>query len=207
MVYLFALAFNAGWGPVAFVYASEIPSNRLRAYNMSLASFTHWVMNLVVSKTTPIMLVSTPYKAYFIFGSINIVMAIVAFWIPETKGVSSLCEADMERMTKCFARSRSNVWMSSLEVRPICRISKTSELRPKSKPIRQMRWKSSTRKRKPDSNVERSRLSSAKTCTNPSELLIWYVDLADYLTRQPNPPEMASNCALDFQASVSVLGA
>jgi hypothetical protein len=90
MIYLFALAFNAGWGPVAFVYVSEIPSNRLRATNVALASFTHWVMNLVVSKTTPLMLVSTPYKTYFIFGSINVVMAVAAFWIPETKGVSYL---------------------------------------------------------------------------------------------------------------------
>jgi hypothetical protein len=89
MIYVFALAFNAGWGPVAWVYVSEIPSNRLRANNVALASFTHWVMNLVVSKTTPVMLVSTPYKAYFIFGSINIVMSIAAYWIPETKGVST----------------------------------------------------------------------------------------------------------------------
>lgn len=88
MVYIFAAAFNAGWGPVAWVYVSEIPSNRLRAYNVALASFTHWVMNLTVSKTTPVMLVSTPYKTYFIFGSINVVMTIAAFWIPETKGVS-----------------------------------------------------------------------------------------------------------------------
>lgn len=88
MVYIFAAAFNAGWGPVAWVYVSEIPSNRLRAYNVALASFTHWVMNLTVSKTAPVMLVSTPYKTYFIFGSINVVMTIAAFWIPETKGVS-----------------------------------------------------------------------------------------------------------------------
>lgn len=90
MVYIFAAAFNAGWGPVAWVYVSEIPSNRLRAYNVALASFTHWVMNLTVSKTTPVMLLSTPYKTYFIFGSINVVMAIAGYWIPETKGVCTL---------------------------------------------------------------------------------------------------------------------
>lgn len=90
MVYIFAAAFNAGWGPVAWVYVSEIPSNRLRAYNVALASFTHWVMNLTVSKTTPVMLLSTPYKTYFIFGSINVVMAIAGYWLPETKGVCTL---------------------------------------------------------------------------------------------------------------------
>ncbi|KAF7551242.1 hypothetical protein G7Z17_g5164 [Cylindrodendrum hubeiense] len=53
MVYIFAAAFNMGWGPVAWV-------------------------------------------AYFIFGSVNFVMAIVAFWIPETKGIS------LERMDEVF---------------------------------------------------------------------------------------------------------
>jgi hypothetical protein len=67
---------------------SEIPTNRIRAYNVALASFTHWVHNLAVSKATPVMLVTTPYGAYFIFGSVNFIMAIIAFWIPETKGVS-----------------------------------------------------------------------------------------------------------------------
>jgi sugar porter (SP) family MFS transporter len=104
MVYVFAAAFNMGWGPVSWIYASEIPTNRLRAYNVALASFTHWVHNLAVSKATPVMLVSTPFKAYFIFGSFNLVMAIVPFWIPETKGIS------LERMDEIFgAADMSNV--------------------------------------------------------------------------------------------------
>jgi len=89
MIYIFAAAFNAGWGPVAWIYISEIPTNRLRAYNVALGTFTHWVMNLVVSKTTPYMLAEDPYRTYFIFGSFNAVMAIIAFWLPETKGVSN----------------------------------------------------------------------------------------------------------------------
>lgn len=35
------------------------------------------------------MLISVPYGAYFIFGSFNFTMAILAYWVPETKGVSS----------------------------------------------------------------------------------------------------------------------
>lgn len=34
------------------------------------------------------MLFSTPFGVYFIFGSVNFIMAIAAWWIPETKGVS-----------------------------------------------------------------------------------------------------------------------
>lgn len=57
---------------------------------MALASLTHWVHNLVVSKATPVMLYSTPYGAYFIFGAFNLVMGIGGFLVPETKGVSFL---------------------------------------------------------------------------------------------------------------------
>ncbi|CAH0047364.1 unnamed protein product [Clonostachys solani] len=104
MVYIFAAAFNMGWGPVSWIYVSEIPTNRLRAYNVALASFTHWVHNLAVSKATPVMLVSTPFGAYFIFGSLNLTMAVLAFWVPETKGIS------LERMDELFgAADMSNV--------------------------------------------------------------------------------------------------
>jgi hypothetical protein len=34
------------------------------------------------------MLLHDPWRAYFIFGSFNLFMAIAAYWIPETKGVS-----------------------------------------------------------------------------------------------------------------------
>ncbi|KAM0342581.1 hypothetical protein ACHAPU_009436 [Fusarium lateritium] len=96
MVYIFAAAFNMSWGPVSWIYVSEIPTNRLRAYNVALASFTHWVHNLAVSKSTPVMLLHDPYRAYFIFGSFNFCMAIAAYWIPETKGIS------LERMDEVF---------------------------------------------------------------------------------------------------------
>ncbi|KAL4732049.1 hypothetical protein ACLX1H_001056 [Fusarium chlamydosporum] len=96
MIYIFAAAFNMSWGPVSWIYVSEIPTNRLRAYNVALASFTHWVHNLAVSKSTPVMLLHDPYRAYFIFGSFNLFMAIAAYWIPETKGIS------LERMDEVF---------------------------------------------------------------------------------------------------------
>ena len=70
------------------MYVSEIPTNRLRAYNVALASFTHWVHNLAISKATPVMMVTNPWRAYFIFGSFNFVMGIGGFFVPETKGVS-----------------------------------------------------------------------------------------------------------------------
>lgn len=96
MVYLFAAAFQFGWGPVAWIYASEIPTNRLRGYTVALAAVTQWLFNLVVAKVSPIMLVTaggpTGYGTYFIYGSFCFTMGIVAFWIPETKRVSQPAE-------------------------------------------------------------------------------------------------------------------
>ncbi|KAK6374007.1 hypothetical protein LTS17_007977 [Exophiala oligosperma] len=123
MIYIFAAAFNSGWGPVAWVYVSEIPSNRLRAYNVALASFTHWVNNLAVSKATPVMLLSTPYKAYFIFGTINVVMAVAAFWVPETKGIS------LERMDELFGvMDMSNIEDVGIAARQESKVEGTLEL-------------------------------------------------------------------------------
>ena len=42
MVYLFAAFFQLGWGPICWIYVSEIPTNRLRGLNVSLAAATQW---------------------------------------------------------------------------------------------------------------------------------------------------------------------
>jgi len=103
MVYLFAAAFQFGWGPVCWIYASEIPTNRLRAYTVSLAAATQWLFNLAVSWASPVMLKKAPapsgYGTYFIYGSFCFVIAIIAFWIPETKGIS------LERMDELFGQT------------------------------------------------------------------------------------------------------
>lgn len=92
MVYLFAAAFQFGWGPVCWIYVSEIPSNRLRGLNVSLAAASQWLFNLVVSRVTPVMLVTvggkTGWGTYFIYGSFCFTMGCLAFFLPETKGVS-----------------------------------------------------------------------------------------------------------------------
>lgn len=92
MVYLFAAAFQFGWGPVCWIYVSEIPTNRLRGYNVSLAAATQWLFNLVVARVSPVMLVTaggpTGYGTYFIYGSFCFTMGCLAFFVPETKGVS-----------------------------------------------------------------------------------------------------------------------
>lgn len=113
MVYLFAAAFQFGWGPVCWIYVSEIPTNRLRGYTVSIAAATQWIWNLVVTRVTPIMLRtlggSSGYGTYFLFGCSCFIMATLAFFLPETKGVSLalgiLLNSWQWMLTSCLAVS------------------------------------------------------------------------------------------------------
>lgn len=37
-IYVFAAAFQLGWGPVCWIYVSEIPTSRLRGLNVALSA-------------------------------------------------------------------------------------------------------------------------------------------------------------------------
>lgn len=45
-----------GWGPVCWIYVSEIPTARLRAMNVALGAATQWLFNFVVARATPNMI-------------------------------------------------------------------------------------------------------------------------------------------------------
>jgi MFS family permease len=101
MVYIFAICFQLGWGPVCWIYVSEIPSSRLRGFNVAVAAATQWLFNFVVARAAPVMLITvggpTGYGTYFIFGSFCFAMVFFVYYLlPETKGIS------LERMDELF---------------------------------------------------------------------------------------------------------
>ncbi|KAI0149005.1 general substrate transporter [Pestalotiopsis sp. NC0098] len=91
-IYAFASIYQFGWGPAVWTYCSEIPSARLRALNMGMATASQWLFNFVVAKCTPLMfatLGARGYGTYFLYGSFCFVMVVYAwFLVPETKGLS-----------------------------------------------------------------------------------------------------------------------
>ncbi|EPS41924.1 hypothetical protein H072_4112 [Dactylellina haptotyla CBS 200.50] len=103
-IFIFAALFQFGWGPVCWIYVSEIPTTRLRGINVSFAAATQWLFNFAVSRATPVMLVHvgrSGFGTYFIFGSFNFAMCVfVWFLIPETKGIS------LERMDELFGAEK-----------------------------------------------------------------------------------------------------
>ncbi|KAH6896631.1 general substrate transporter [Thelonectria olida] len=88
-VFLFGMIYCATWGIVCKIYASEIqPGNTRAAANsvgMALSFFTNWLVALM----TPILLASSAFGAYFLFGGLALfTVAVLLVHMPETRGRS-----------------------------------------------------------------------------------------------------------------------
>ncbi|KZP08180.1 general substrate transporter [Athelia psychrophila] len=95
MLYIYVCFYSMGWGPLPWVYVSDIFPTRTRHYGLATASASQWLFNFVVSKVTPTLELDLGYKLFFMFAAINIGgMATFALILPETKG-RSLEEMDV----------------------------------------------------------------------------------------------------------------
>ncbi|KAF8880291.1 general substrate transporter [Infundibulicybe gibba] len=87
MLYIYVCFYSMGWGPLPWVYVSDIFPTRTRHYGIALASASQWLWNFVVSKVTPQMKTNLGYKLFLMFATVNIgAMAVFSLLIPETKG-------------------------------------------------------------------------------------------------------------------------
>ncbi|PNY25642.1 Uncharacterized protein TCAP_04420 [Tolypocladium capitatum] len=99
-IYLWAAAFQFGWGPACWILVSEIPTARLRAMNVAMAAAVQWLFNFVMARTVLTMqntMGKAGYGMFFMFGGFDILMGtFVWFCVPETKGLS------LEKMDELF---------------------------------------------------------------------------------------------------------
>src|SRR5437764_1496549 len=85
----FIAFFAFSQGAVIWVYLSEVFPNRMRAKGQSLGSFSHWIMNALISWTFPLMAASSGGYPFAFFSSMMVVQFfVVLFFYPETKGIS-----------------------------------------------------------------------------------------------------------------------
>ncbi|KAJ7132941.1 general substrate transporter [Mycena filopes] len=86
-VYIYAVFYCIGWGPLPWVVAAEVAPNHLRTGVMSLAIGVNWFFSLTISKLTPIMLNELGYGTFLVFGFCCLLMAAWAWtFLPETAG-------------------------------------------------------------------------------------------------------------------------
>ena len=81
--------FALSQGAVIWVYISEVFPNRVRAKGQSLGSFSHWIMNALISWTFPLMAASSGGYPFVFFSAMMVLQFfVVLFFYPETKGIS-----------------------------------------------------------------------------------------------------------------------
>lgn len=85
----FIASFSFSQGAVIWVYISEIFPNQVRGKGQSLGSFTHWIMNAIVSAMFPFVAARWGAAPFFFFASMMALQFVVVFFIyPETRGVT-----------------------------------------------------------------------------------------------------------------------
>lgn len=86
-IYLFAIFYSPGMGPVPFTYSAEAFPLHVRDVGMSLATITLWGFNFLLSLTWPSLLKAfKPQGAFGWYAAWNIAgFFLVFFFVPETK--------------------------------------------------------------------------------------------------------------------------
>ncbi|HXA49266.1 MAG TPA: sugar porter family MFS transporter [Candidatus Acidoferrum sp.] len=86
-------------GAVIWVYLSEVFPNLVRAKGQSLGSFTHWIMNAIISAVFPKLAAMSRPAPFVVFAVITVVQFFVVWLVfPETAGVT------LENMQKKIER-------------------------------------------------------------------------------------------------------
>ncbi|THU84179.1 general substrate transporter [Dendrothele bispora CBS 962.96] len=88
-VYLYAVFYCVGWGPVPWPVSAEVAPNHLRTVALSIAVGVNWLFSFTISKLTPIMLDNITYGTFLLFGIMCFIMSVWTYaCFPETKGVA-----------------------------------------------------------------------------------------------------------------------
>jgi sugar porter (SP) family MFS transporter len=88
MIYLYVIGYSASWGPIPWVYLSEIFPTRLRAYGVGMGAATQWLFNFCITEITPSAVNHIGYRTFIMFGVFCFGMGtFVFFFVKETKGL------------------------------------------------------------------------------------------------------------------------
>ncbi|KAI1333860.1 putative MFS sugar transporter [Xylariaceae sp. FL0016] len=104
MVYLEAMSYNMSWGPVPWLYMSEIFPSRIREAGVAVGTATQWLFNFVFSQITPHAINNIGWRTFLMFAIFNWALVAYAwFVIKETKGKS------LEEMEFLFGSSETAI--------------------------------------------------------------------------------------------------
>jgi len=85
--FFFVFNFAYGFGPIVWVYCSEIFPLRYRARCVGICTLANWVGNFIIAQFTPMLLEGIQFSTFFVFGAFCLFSIFLSAWLPETKGV------------------------------------------------------------------------------------------------------------------------
>ncbi|KAH7385482.1 sugar carrier protein A [Phaeosphaeria sp. MPI-PUGE-AT-0046c] len=90
-LFLVSCVFSVSFGPISWVYASEVLPLSIRGRGSAFATGAgNWLIGTVWSQVSPIALGKLTYKFYFVFVAFNLLVTLPTIWImfKETKQLS-----------------------------------------------------------------------------------------------------------------------
>ncbi|RMY68300.1 hypothetical protein D0863_07205 [Hortaea werneckii] len=89
LIYVYALAYAASYGPLTWTLPAEVFPSSKRAKGVGAATAVNWLSNFIVGVIVPEMQIQIGWGTYLFFGCFCFAAAIFAFFlVPETAGRS-----------------------------------------------------------------------------------------------------------------------
>ncbi len=85
-IIIFTASFMMSWGPICWVYISELFPNKIRGHAVAVAVAAQWAANYLISSTYPGMMEFSSVFTYGFYGAMAILSALFVWkMVPETK--------------------------------------------------------------------------------------------------------------------------
>lgn len=81
MIYCEAASFNMSWGPVAWLYLSEIFPTRIREYGIAIGAASQWLFNFMMSQITPHAINNIGWKTFLMFCIFNYAIVLYSCFV------------------------------------------------------------------------------------------------------------------------------
>merc|ERR1712060_220595 len=94
-VFFHVCNFAYSWGPTTWVYCAEIYPMRVRGRCVGITTMAEWTGVFLVNQFTPMLLDALGFGAFFVFGAFSVAAVVLAWWLPETRGVPLECMDDV----------------------------------------------------------------------------------------------------------------
>ncbi|KAK5989858.1 Quinate permease [Cladobotryum mycophilum] len=89
LIFLEAMTFNISWGPIPWLYMSEIFPTRIREGGVAVGAATQWLFSFTFSQITPPAVNNLGWKTFVMFCIFNWALVFYTWlFVKETKGLS-----------------------------------------------------------------------------------------------------------------------